>query len=61
MGFLSGVYSTAFGFTEAFGEDRAKYVGVSGILIGIGEICGALLFLPKYTMIFFFLFFMSAG
>jgi hypothetical protein len=40
MGFLSGVYSTALGFTEAFGEDRAKYVGVSGILIGVGEICG---------------------
>jgi hypothetical protein len=38
--FFGGVLSGAIGFTSAFGEDRAKYVGLSGILIGVGEVTG---------------------
>ena len=40
IGFCQGVYSGCIGFTEAFGKDRAKYVGLSGILIGVGEVSG---------------------
>ncbi|CAG0921942.1 unnamed protein product [Notodromas monacha] len=41
--FYGGVYSAAIGFTEKFGSDRYFYVGVSGILIGCGQISGSLL------------------
>ena len=42
--FYSGVYSTSIGFTEAFGEDAKKLVGLVGILIGVGEVTGGALF-----------------
>ena len=42
LSFITGVYSGAIGFTEVFGEDRAKFVGISGMLMGVGEILGKL-------------------
>ncbi|OQR74018.1 UNC93 protein MFSD11-like [Tropilaelaps mercedesae] len=34
-------FGTAIGFTKKFGEDSAKFVPISGLLIGIGEVlCG---------------------
>lgn len=44
LSFFSGVYGTSIGFTRQFGDDAAKYVGISGICIGIGEILGGALF-----------------
>ncbi|XP_074595918.1 UNC93-like protein MFSD11 [Brevipalpus obovatus] len=41
--FYSSIYSTAIGFTKAFGKDRKKYSGESGILLGAGEILGAVI------------------
>lgn len=40
LSFFSGVYGTGIGFTKRLGDDAAKYVGISGICIGIGEITG---------------------
>ena len=40
LSFFSGVYGTGIGFTKRLGSDAAKYVGISGICIGIGEITG---------------------
>lgn len=40
LSFFSGVYGTGIGFTKRLGNDAAKYVGISGICIGIGEITG---------------------
>uniref|UniRef100_H2YJY8 UNC93-like protein MFSD11 n=1 Tax=Ciona savignyi TaxID=51511 RepID=H2YJY8_CIOSA len=42
--FFSGVYSTCVGATERFGEDSDKLVGLTGIMIGVGEILGGALF-----------------
>ncbi|CAG0886646.1 unnamed protein product [Darwinula stevensoni] len=44
LSFFSGVYSTAIGFTLAFGERAKRLVGLSGVFIGVGEIFGGLLF-----------------
>ncbi|CAG0922705.1 unnamed protein product [Notodromas monacha] len=38
MSFFSGVYSAAIGFTDQLGADAARYIGISGMLIGAGEI-----------------------
>lgn len=38
--FYSGVYGTCIGSMRAFGEDAKSLIGVSGILIGVGEILG---------------------
>jgi hypothetical protein len=42
--FLSGVYSTSVGNTRALGENAKTYVGLVGILLGIGEVVGGSLF-----------------
>ncbi|XP_039261374.1 UNC93-like protein MFSD11 isoform X2 [Styela clava] len=42
--FFSGVYATSVGATLQFGEDADKYVGLTGIMIGVGEIFGGLIF-----------------
>ncbi|XP_067137133.1 UNC93-like protein MFSD11 [Centruroides vittatus] len=43
LSFFSSVYGTCIGFTKHF-DDAAKYVGISGILIGAGEITGGTVF-----------------
>ncbi|XP_076340619.1 LOW QUALITY PROTEIN: UNC93-like protein MFSD11 [Tachypleus tridentatus] len=40
LSFFSGVYGSCIGFTKRLGSDSQKYVGISGMLIGIGEIIG---------------------
>lgn len=40
LSFFSGVYGTGLGNTKRLGTDAVKYVGISGICIGIGEILG---------------------
>ena len=40
LSFFSGVYSAAIGFTQQFGEDGARYVGISGMLLGAGGTTG---------------------
>ncbi len=40
LSFYSGVYSAAIGFTEQFGPDRTRFVGISGMLIGVGGMVG---------------------
>jgi len=42
--FYTGVYGTAIGNTKAFGADSQKLIGISGMLIGAGEIVGGALF-----------------
>jgi len=42
--FYSGVYGTSIGNTNAFGADAKKLIGISGMLIGLGEIIGGSLF-----------------
>lgn len=52
LSFFSGVYGTGIGFTKRLGSDAAKYVGISGICIGVGEILGLtvlLFFVDKFT------------
>ncbi|KAG8177635.1 hypothetical protein JTE90_019662 [Oedothorax gibbosus] len=44
LSFFSGVYGTGIGFTKRLGSDAAKYVGISGICIGAGEIIGGAVF-----------------
>lgn len=44
LSFFSGVYSSSIGFTKAFGEKAKELVGMSGILIGFGEVLGGSLF-----------------
>ncbi|CAL8145606.1 unnamed protein product [Orchesella dallaii] len=44
IAFFAGIYPTAVGFTEGFGGDTRKLVGVAGILIGIGTLLGGLIF-----------------
>lgn len=52
LSFYSGVYGPALGYTKAFGADSAKYIGISGMLIGLGEMTGGGLFgiFGKYTV-----------
>ena len=49
--FILGIYGTSIGNTKTFGSDSSKLVGISGILIGLGEIIGGGLFgiLPSIT------------
>lgn len=49
--FILGIYGTSIGNTKQFGSDSSKLVGISGILIGLGEITGGGLFgiLPNLT------------
>ncbi|XP_026668797.1 UNC93-like protein MFSD11 [Ceratina calcarata] len=42
--FYSGVYSSCIGFTKALGDSRKSLIGLSGILIGVGEVTGGALF-----------------
>jgi len=42
--FLSGVYSTAVGNTKRLGVDSKKFVGLVGILVGVGEVLGGSIF-----------------
>ncbi|XP_054713785.1 LOW QUALITY PROTEIN: UNC93-like protein MFSD11 [Uloborus diversus] len=44
LSFFSGVYGAGISFTKRFGDDAVKYVGISGICIGIGEILGGAVF-----------------
>lgn len=40
LSFYSGVYSSSIGFTTTMGTNSKQLVGLSGILIGVGEILG---------------------
>lgn len=40
MTFFSGVYGTAVGHTEHFGDVAKGLIGLCGIFIGVGEIVG---------------------
>lgn len=44
LSFFTGVYGTAVGATSQFGLDSKKYIGLSGVFIGIGEIVGGSIF-----------------
>lgn len=44
LSFFTGVYGTAIGATSQFGPDAKKYIGLSGVFIGIGEIVGGSIF-----------------
>lgn len=39
MGFFSGVYSSCIGFTMEL-KNRKTLIGLSGIIIGLGEVLG---------------------
>lgn len=44
LSFFTGVYGTAIGATTQFGLDAKKFIGLSGVFIGIGEIVGGSIF-----------------
>uniref|UniRef100_A0A8C5EHB3 UNC93-like protein MFSD11 n=1 Tax=Gouania willdenowi TaxID=441366 RepID=A0A8C5EHB3_GOUWI len=44
LSFYSGVYGTCIGATTQFGEAAKGLIGISGIMVGIGEIVGGGLF-----------------
>uniref|UniRef100_A0A2R5LAG9 UNC93-like protein MFSD11 n=1 Tax=Ornithodoros turicata TaxID=34597 RepID=A0A2R5LAG9_9ACAR len=44
LSFFSGVYGACLGFTKSFGSDSSKFLGINGLLIGLGEITGGLAF-----------------
>ncbi|XP_033998118.1 UNC93-like protein MFSD11 [Trematomus bernacchii] len=44
LSFYSGVYGTCIGATAQFGESAKGLIGISGIVVGIGEIVGGGLF-----------------
>lgn len=44
IAFFTSIYPTSVGFTEAFGGDTRKLVGLAGIVIGVGELIGGLVF-----------------
>lgn len=43
LAFYSGVYGTCIGATTHFGEAAKGLIGISGIVVGVGEIVGGLL------------------
>lgn len=44
LSFFSGVYGTVLGSTKSLGDDANKLIGISGMLIGAGEIIGGATF-----------------
>lgn len=42
--FFSGVYGTCIGNNQYFGKDSKGLIGISGIIIGVGEILGGVVF-----------------
>ncbi|XP_018560600.1 LOW QUALITY PROTEIN: UNC93-like protein MFSD11 [Lates calcarifer] len=44
LSFYSGVYGTCIGATTQFGESAKGLIGISGIVVGVGEIVGGGLF-----------------
>lgn len=44
LSFYSGVYGTCVSYTSSFGKDAKKLVGLSGILVGAGEVLGGAIF-----------------
>lgn len=44
LSFYTGIYGTAIGATLQFGLDAKKYIGLSGVCIGVGEILGGSIF-----------------
>ncbi|XP_077589873.1 UNC93-like protein MFSD11 [Stigmatopora nigra] len=44
LSFYSGIYGTCLGATEQFGETAKGLIGISGIVVGVGEIIGGGLF-----------------
>lgn len=44
IAFFTSIYPTSVAFSEAFGGDTRKLVGVAGILIGVGTLVGGLFF-----------------
>lgn len=40
LSFYSGVYGTCIGATRQFGESSKALIGISGIVLGFGEIVG---------------------
>lgn len=42
--FWSGVYGSSIGFTKEFGDKAKSLVGMHGIIVGVGEMLGGLLF-----------------
>lgn len=44
LSFFTGIYGTAVGATSQFGPDAKKFIGLSGVFIGIGEIIGGSIF-----------------
>uniref|UniRef100_A0A671UEW5 UNC93-like protein MFSD11 n=1 Tax=Sparus aurata TaxID=8175 RepID=A0A671UEW5_SPAAU len=44
LSFYSGVYGTCIGATSEFGEAAKGLIGISGIVVGVGEIVGGGLF-----------------
>lgn len=42
--FFSSVYSASIGFTKAMGEERKRFIGMSGVCVGIGEVLGGIVF-----------------
>jgi hypothetical protein len=38
--FLTGIFGTAIHFTKAFGLERNFLLGLSGVVLGVGEITG---------------------
>ena len=45
LSFFSGVYSSCIGATLNISDNPKQLVGLSGILIGVGEITGSLRFI----------------
>ncbi|KAA0186940.1 hypothetical protein FBUS_03204 [Fasciolopsis buskii] len=41
--FQSSLFATCIGHTKAFGQNAKAYIGLTGVFIGMGEICGSLL------------------
>lgn len=40
LAFYSGVYGTSIGATTHFGASSKAWIGISGIVVGFGEIVG---------------------
>ncbi|KAM6913770.1 UNC93-like protein MFSD11 isoform 1-T1 [Lycodopsis pacificus] len=50
LSFYSGVYGTCIGATTQFGDSAKGLIGISGIVVGIGEIVGKLTFLYRSSL-----------